>query len=190
MSRDRTSVPVAIFALLVGHASLSVAADDRKPVDGGARAAQLDVLFMRLRDADSEAEGRAIEDAIWQHWTQSGDPRFDGPMREVFAARGRYDFDRALALLDGLGAAYPDNAEVWNQRATVYFQRGDLESSLEAIAETLLREPRHFGALAGRATIRLQQGRSALAIQNVRRAVEIHPFLKERHWLQAAPVVR
>ena len=41
-------------------------------------------------------------------------------------------------------------------------------------------EPRHFGALSGRALIYLQQGKRALAIKDMAAAVAVHPFLSER----------
>jgi hypothetical protein len=62
----------------------------------------------------------------------------------------------------------------------VYFHQSEHEKSLEDIARTLELEPRHFGALAGRAVIRLQQGKFALGLQNVLEAMKYHPYLKER----------
>jgi hypothetical protein len=62
----------------------------------------------------------------------------------------------------------------------VRFHQQKYEASLEDIAETLVLEPRHFGALAGRAVIRLYQSKSALARQNIIEASKIHPYLKER----------
>ena len=48
------------------------------------------------------------------------------------------------------------------------------------MAETLAREPRHFGALAGRAVIRLRQLKPALARQNMIEALKVNPWLRER----------
>jgi hypothetical protein len=44
-------------------------------------------------------------------------------------------------------------------------------------------EPKHFGALAGKAVILIRQGSMAIAQATLRKAVAIHPFLKERHLL-------
>ena len=52
---------------------------------------------------------------------------------------------------------------------------------------TLLREPQHFAALAGQATILMRQGRMELGQKALRRAVEIHPWLKERSMLIPLP---
>ena len=37
----------------------------------------------------------------------------------------------------------------WNWRATLYYLRNDYTRSLEDIEQVLIREPRHFAALAG-----------------------------------------
>ena len=68
-----------------------------------------------------------------------------------------YNYEAALAILDDLAQAYPRNSEVWNQRATVRFFAGNLDGSLEDIERALALEPRHFGALAGKALILLQR---------------------------------
>ncbi|MEH6473777.1 MAG: tetratricopeptide repeat protein [Halopseudomonas sp.] len=111
---------------------------------------------------------------------RSENPDVDRLMGEAMQARRWYDFDKALLLLDQIVEIDPSYAEAWNQRATIYFHRGDYEQALEAVAKTLEREPRHFGALAGRGMIRLRQGSSALAIQNIKAAVAFHPYLRER----------
>jgi tetratricopeptide (TPR) repeat protein len=147
------------------------------------RAAELDALFARLAAAGSEEEGRRIEQQIWLHWTHHPDPQIDALMQQVLADRRVAAFDRALARNDQIIALDPDYAEAYNQRATIAFRRGEDFASLTAIAEALEREPRHFGALAGRAIIRLRQGKPALAIQSLLTATEVHPFLRERHLL-------
>jgi len=121
-----------------------------------------------------------IEQAIWKLWMISGNPEVDALMPQVLEARRWGDYTKALELLDRVIGIEPEYAEAWNQRATLHFLRGEYEQSLAAVATTLELEPRHFGALAGRALIRMRQGRTALAIQNIRQAMEYHPYLKER----------
>ena len=139
-----------------------------------------DELFAALKNAPDEMTARQLEDQIWRGWFKSGDADIDELMQQAMQRRGVYDFNGALELLDEVIRLKPDYAEAWNQRATVYFNQGEHEKSLEAIARTLELEPRHFGSMAGRAVIRLQQAKPALARQNVMEAMKIHPFLKER----------
>ena len=110
----------------------------------------------------------------------SGETKIDKLMQKALRKREVYDFNGSLEILNQIIALKPGFAEAWNQRATVYFHQGEHEKSLIDIATTLELEPRHFGSLAGRAVIRLQQGKPALARQNIIEAMKYHPFLKER----------
>ena len=141
---------------------------------------ELDALFSSLKDSSDEMEARKYENAIWESWFQSGNDEVDALMKEAMRKRGNYDFNGAIETLNQVIGIDPDYPEAWNQRATVYFHQREYEKSLEDVAKTLELEPRHFGAMAGRAVIRLQQGKVALAYQNVLQALKIHPFLKER----------
>lgn len=147
--------------------------------------AERDRLFERLAKSTTEAEGREIERQIWLSW-------FRGPTEEITALvkrsqerREAADFDAALAILDKVVAMAPDYAEGWNQRAFVYFLKADYGRSLDDIERTLQLEPRHFGALSGKATILMRQGRIKLAQEVLREALAIDPWLRERALLTA-----
>ena len=84
-------------------------------------------------------------------------------------------------------AAAPDYAEGWNQRAFIRFLKEDLDGALEDLDRTLELEPRHFGALSGKAIVLMQQGRVELGHEVLREAVDIHPWLKERSMLPPEP---
>lgn len=174
-----------IFALfLVLPAFIFPMPSDAAPLKGAPspeQTARLDQLFKDLKAAPSEQAARTIEQKIWIEWTTPEDPELADLMKQVLAARRVADYDKAIAILDRMVVEWSGYAEGWNQRATVYFNKGDYEKSLEDIAETLKREPRHFGSMAGRSIIRLQQAKPALAIQGIKAAMEIHPYLKERH---------
>lgn len=140
-----------------------------------------DRLFESLKNARSEAQGRAVEDAIWEMWMAKA-PNADvaRSIRDAMAARESYDYSRALSLLDTAVAAAPDYAEAWNQRAFVRFLKEDFEGALSDIDHALQLEPRHFGALSGRALVLMRFGRMEAAQRTLREAVAIHPWLKER----------
>lgn len=141
---------------------------------------QLDQLFSQLKQAKSEMEGRAVEVQIWELWVKPDNSELRVLMQKALDAIRWRDFDKAIQLLQQAIDIQPDYAEAWNQKATVYFLKQEYEKALIAVAKALEYEPRHFGALAGRGIIRLRQGRSALAIQNIKAAMKFHPFLKER----------
>lgn len=140
----------------------------------------IDTLFAALRVAPDAQTARGISDRIWTYWTSPSDPILAGRMREVLAARGLGDAAGALKLLDRLIADYPDYAEAWNQRATIFYTLGDFDASIADCERVLAIEPRHFGALSGRALMYLQLGRRALALRDMAAALAIHPFLSER----------
>ena len=145
------------------------------------KAQRLDDLFAQLKAAPNEMTGREIEQKIWIEWTSPEDPELATLMDKALAARREADYDTAISILDHITQDWSGYAEGWNQRATVYFLKGEYEKSLIDIAETLKREPRHFGALAGRGLIRLKQGKPTLAGQNILKAMEYDPYLRERH---------
>lgn len=140
----------------------------------------LDRLFVELREAPDAVTAHAIDQQIWFYWTTPSDPLLAGRMNEVLTARSMGDPVEAILLLNRLIQDYPTYAEAWNQRATMYYIIGDFESSIADCAKVLELEPRHFGALSGRALMYLQQGKRALALKDMAAALEIHPFLNER----------
>ena len=146
-----------------------------------AESLSLDALFKQLKVVTTEDKARELENQIWKKWLSSGDPKIDKLMQAALRARRSYNFNGALEILNQVVELKPEFPEVWNQRATVYFHQEQYKKSLEDIAKTLELEPRHFGSLAGRAVIRLKQKKPALAIQNIKVALEFHPYLKERN---------
>lgn len=141
----------------------------------------LDGLFVQLHDAPDEASARTISDRIWTVWTNPTDPDLAARMTDVMEARTMRSIETTIELLDQLVLDYPEYAEGWNQRATMHFMRGDYEASIADCDKVLELEPRHYGALAGRAMMYLQQGKRSLALRDMKAALSLHPFLSERH---------
>lgn len=148
--------------------------------DDAADRLAIDKLFAQLRVAPDAQTARRIDQQIWTYWLTPSDPILAGRMGEVLSARRLGDAAGAIQLLDQLIADYPDYAEAWNQRATLYYAIGDFDASIADCAKVLAIEPRHFGALSGRALMYLQLGRRALALRDMAAALAIHPFLSER----------
>jgi len=170
-------LPAALLAALLLAAAVLVApagageAEDR---------AALEQLFAQLRLAPDAETAHRIDQQIWIHWTTPSDPLLAARMADLLAARRAGEILVALEMADGLVRDYPDYAEGWNQRATLHYMTNALDASLADIGEVLKREPRHFGALSGRALIYLQQGKRALAVKDMAAALQVHPFLNER----------
>jgi tetratricopeptide (TPR) repeat protein len=167
-------LPRLLLGLLLLWSATAARADE------AADRAAIDRLFAELRVAPDAETAQAIDQQIWAYWTTPSDPILAGRMREVFAARGVGDATGAIRLLDKLIADYPDYAEAWNQRATIYYTLGDFEASIADCEKVLALEPRHFGALSGRALMYLQLGKRALALRDMAAALAVHPFLNER----------
>ncbi len=163
-----------LMGLAMLFAALPAIADD------AADHATVDKLFAQLRVAPDAETASAIDQQIWSVWTAPSDPILAGRMREALVARNVGDLAAAVRLLDKLIVDYPDYAEAWNQRATMYYMMGDFDRSIADCAEVLALEPRHFGALSGRALMYLQLGKRALAIKDMAAALAVHPYLSER----------
>jgi tetratricopeptide (TPR) repeat protein len=158
-----------VFALILpAHAD---AAADKKAID---------TLFAQLKAAPDAASAGPIVNQIWLRWLTPSDPALAARMRAVIVAREAGASSAAITLLDKLVADFPDYAEGWNQRASIHYLMRDFDASLKDIERTLVLEPRHFGALSGRAMIYLSQNKRALALKAMIAALAINPYLAER----------
>ncbi|MES0882432.1 tetratricopeptide repeat protein [Roseibium sp. SCP14] len=143
-----------------------------------------DALFEALKNAPNEAEAQLIENDIWMSWLDAApSEEIRSKLDTAMQRRNMYDLQGARELLDDIVEQAPDYSEGWNQRAFVYFLQGNYEASLEDIERALALEPRHFGALSGKAIIFMTMGRVQLGQKVLRKAIKIHPYLKERNLL-------
>ncbi|WP_073105322.1 tetratricopeptide repeat protein [Hymenobacter daecheongensis] len=137
----------------------------------------LNDLFAQLRVATIPAEVEALQHAIWQHWLETGDAALDKQLETGMRTLAAGDYTHAIHEFTQLIRARPDFAEGWNKRATAHYLRGEYRASLLDIAETLRREPRHFGALAGWATILQMLGDERRALRVLQRLARLCPHL-------------
>jgi len=152
-----------------------------------ARADKADDLFNALRLSNSETDARLLENEIWQYWLRGPNETATKLVARAMERRRWHDYAGALEFLDKAVAAAPNWSEAWNQRAFIHFLRESYDKSLEDLDKALELEPRHFGALAGKARILMRQGRMSLGQDALRQAVKIHPFLRERSMLIEVP---
>ena len=170
---------VFVFGFLPAHADTTI--DLTKPTQNQTSTAkELNRLFSLLTKAPNETEARAIEKTIWQSWMALPAVPVRKLVKEAMEARRWYDFAKAKGILDKVVKLAPDYAEGWNQRAFILFLQERFDESLSDLEKALELEPRHFGAMAGQARILMRQGRFATGQELLKRAVKIHPFLRER----------
>ena len=137
----------------------------------------LDDLFARLRLATAPAEIEVLQNGIWQLWLATTDAALDKELETGMRALQAGDHALAIAHFTRIIEARPDFAEGWNKRATARYLRGEYRASLADIGETLRREPRHFGALWGQATMLRQLGEYRRALRVLGRLAAICPHL-------------
>ena len=148
-------------------------------VGGGDRTRGLDFLFGALKAAPDEASAKHVEARIWAMWLQTSSDTAALLMLRAKAAMEAKKVDIALKLLDSVIKLRPDYVEAWNRRATLYYLKNDYTHSLEDIRQVLIREPRHFGALAGLGMIMQEIGDERRALEAFRKALAVNPHLEK-----------
>jgi tetratricopeptide (TPR) repeat protein len=143
------------------------------------RSRNIDFLFEALKIAPDDETARLVENRIWALWLASGSDTADLLMSRVKSAIEDKDTDLAIRLLDAIVELKPDYTEAWNRRATLYFQKRDYDQAMRDIAQVLVREPRHFGALTGLGMILEDVGQDKQALDVFSRALAIDPRLEK-----------
>ncbi|MCT4557592.1 MAG: tetratricopeptide repeat protein [Pelagimonas sp.] len=147
----------------------------------------LDSLYAELRVAPDEMTAREITNQMWQVWDDAPDEPSQQMLTAGMRARSGYDFLGALGHFDKLVSYCPFYAEGYNQRAFVNYLRGDYAAALPDLEQALELNPRHIGALSGQALSLLALGREQEGQAALRKALEINPWLTERHLLKEPP---
>lgn len=182
-------LPALVCLAIAGN----IATSHAKTEDGATTAAETDraeeraQLFRTLKQAPNPLAAQRAAKQIWEFWTKGPDQTATDRIQEIFKARNRGNLDKALRIAETLTTDYPDYAEGWNQKATILFMKGKFDASLQAIERVLALEPKHFGALSGKAIILMRQGRMRLGQDALRKAVKIFPYLPERSLLVELP---
>jgi tetratricopeptide (TPR) repeat protein len=181
------SIPFVLIAILslVSPASSQEAADPPaseapapKPLKPAElRAEELDRLMARLRTV-SGPDRMAIEQKIWELWQASDSPTAEILLQQAQAAMDDGAPAESLSILDRLVGAYPDFAEAWNKRATLYYLMHRDAAAMADIEKVLDLEPRHFGALAGRGLIYQRERKYGLARAAFQDALAINPGME------------
>jgi tetratricopeptide (TPR) repeat protein len=173
-----------IAAAIAFSPNVAVAADDEATVAATPPVKQLsarekredslDRLFAELRRG-GEGDAPRIETRIWQIWANSDSPTAEALLGQASLAMARKEIDPSLEILDEVISAYPDFAEAWSRRATLFFMKGDYGKALADVDKALEIEPRHFGALAGKGLILQRQGKYGAAAEAYKAALAVNP---------------
>ncbi|WJR81659.1 tetratricopeptide repeat protein [Bradyrhizobium sp. NP1] len=154
-------------------------APGKLPRVGADRSKGLDFLFGALKAAPDELSAKHVEARIWAIWMQTPSDTAALLMVRAKAAMDAQKMDVALKLLDAIVKLRPDYTEAWNRRATLYYLQNDYARSLADIQQVLIREPRHFGALAGLGMIMQDIGDEKRALDAFRKALAVNPHLEK-----------
>ncbi len=168
MSHIRLLIVKLLFALTASLSTMANA-DQTDP--------QLDRLFLQLEQEQDLIRIAEIQNKIWALWYELPADQlhmqtiFDDGMRALSFAMPQTAIEHFTTVIE----AAPNFAEAWNRRATTYFMIGDLEASLADIQQTLVLEPRHFGALSGLSMIFENTGDLERALAADRLMLELMP---------------
>ncbi|MBO0697038.1 MAG: tetratricopeptide repeat protein, partial [Zavarzinella sp.] len=130
-------------------------------------------LAHALHDED-RAVARMATDALWQVWFRGGTPEQSNELQRILHLP---DFLQILAGLDDLVREAPRFAEVYNQRAILYFRRGEFARSIADCERALELNPFHFGAQSGMGECLLKLRRPRAALRAFRLALQTNPTL-------------
>ncbi len=141
--------------------------------------ARLPALFTELRTTSEAEKAKIVAAEIWQIWSEHSDndrlsERLKIGIAQMEAGRLRQAEQIFTTIID----TDPAFAEAWNKRATVYFLMGAYDRSKRDIAQTILREPRHFGALSGLGLVETHLGNYEAALNAYEQAIALHPYLE------------
>ena len=142
-------------------------ADQRNP--------ELPDLFSQLEQAETSYAASPIVQNIWTIWLKHPDSQLTQAMKAASEIMQNGDLEQAELLFTQLIEKAPGWAEAWNKRATVRYYRDNLIGSIADIKETLVVEPRHFGALSGLGMIQMRLQDYSEALSTYESLQKIHP---------------
>lgn len=137
--------------------------------------ARLDNLFDVLQHSADTTTIRVTENQIWEIWLQHSDADVMQLMALGIERMNSQRYNDALRIFSQVIESYPNFAEAWNKRATLYYLAGNLDASLADVEQTLALEPRHFGALSGMGLVYIQRQELTKAKAAFEKLVQVHP---------------
>ena len=143
----------------------------------GDQSAALALQFQKLITAERREVAILAEQEIWRLWFIGETKAETERLAEASMVMQQGGLGEAVVLLSELVEDFPEFSEARNQLAFARFLLGDLQGSLDDIEKVLALEPRHFGALAGRARIEATLGKQDEAQRTMGLVGAIHPWM-------------
>lgn len=131
-------------------------------------------LAARLHDDDPTVR-QLTTDALWAIWFRGDNEAHNKELQRLIRLR---DSEKALAGFEALIQKAPNFAEAYNQRAIVYFRRGEFDKSIADCEKVLKLNPVHFGAQAGMAQSYMKLKKPRAALKAFRNAFQINPGME------------
>jgi tetratricopeptide (TPR) repeat protein len=138
---------------------------------------QVPEIAAHLQAEDEMTVGLA-EHTLWSIWFRAGDPGANTDLKRVVQLIDEGKLDTAIAEAGEVVHRCPGFAEAYNQRAIGRFLKGDYVSAIDDCQETLVRNPHHFGALAGLGHCYALLGELEPALSAYRRALRLYPHME------------
>ena len=137
---------------------------------------KLNTYFKQLKQTKNKLDGGMLEKKIWSIWHKHPSDKFLTDKLD-FATQLMYrrNYHYALQIFTNIIYRDPGWSEAWNKRATLLYLMNDFQRSLKDIDHTLKLEPRHFGALSGRAQIYIKLEEYEKALDDLKKIKNIHP---------------
>ena len=138
---------------------------------------ELKKYFVDLKNSKNLDEAIVIEKNIWNLWNLHPKNQFLTNKLELgteLMENGQHKY--AYKIFSNIIFEDPNWSEAWNKRATVLFLMKEYDLSLIDIEKTLDLEPRHFGALSGRAQIYIDKAEYQKALDNLIQTRDIYPL--------------
>ena len=146
------------------------------------RETELNNLFKQLKNSQI-TKAVEIENKIWKIWSTHPSNDMEGQKLTKLLDRGsllinKRKLNKAYEIFTQIINIDPNWSEAWNKRALVLYLMKRHKSSLNDIKKTLSLEPRHFGALSGRALNYIELKEYEKAIKSYKQAQKIYPVIE------------
>ncbi|TAH48894.1 MAG: tetratricopeptide repeat protein [Chloroflexota bacterium] len=142
------------------------------------------LFYQQLHSPDPHVREHATAQ-LWQLYFGAAGPEAEIRLLQAEQTIESGMYDTAEIWLNDLISDFPNFAEAWNRRATLYYLMKNYIASLADCEVTTRLEPNHFGAWHGIGLNYLALGKYDAAARAFKRALEIQPFAETNQQLLA-----